>query len=238
MFYVMEKLEGRHFSDPLLPDLPPPERRAAYLSMVETMAKLHAVTPADVGLEDFGRPGNYMARQVERWTKQYRASTVREIPAMERLIAWLPTTVPAQTRTSIVHGDFKLDNMLFAGDAPRLVAVLDWELSTIGEPLCDLTYMLMGWGWGPIAELADPAAAGLPTRAELVSTYCRLTGRDALPDLDWFFAYNFFRSAAIVEGIVGRVREGTARDPRAAALADRAPLTAELAWRLAERAGA
>jgi aminoglycoside phosphotransferase (APT) family kinase protein len=238
MFYVMEKAEGRIFRDPLLPELPSAERRRAYLSMVETLAGLHTLAPADLGLEDFGRPGNYMARQVERWTKQYRASNDRQIPAMERLISWLPQTIPAQTRTSIVHGDYKLDNVMFHPRDPRLVAVLDWELSTIGDPLCDFTYMLLNWVWGPIADLADPAAAGLPTQGELASAYCRLTGRDGLPELDWFFSYNLFRLAAIIEGIVGRVRDGTNRDPNAAALAQRTPLMAQAAWRFAERAGA
>jgi aminoglycoside phosphotransferase (APT) family kinase protein len=179
-----------------------------------------------------------MARQVERWTKQYRASNDREIPAMERLIAWLPKTIPEQTRTTVVHGDYKLDNVMFHPREPRLVAILDWELSTLGEPLCDFTYMLLNWVWGPIADLPDPAAVGLPSRDELASAYCRLTGRDGLPELDWFFSYNLFRLAAIIEGIVGRVRDGTARDPNAAALAHRTPLMAEAAWRLAERAGA
>jgi len=238
MFYVMEKADGRIFRDPLLPELPPAERRQAYVSMVETLARLHTLAPAGLGLEDFGRPGNYMARQVERWTKQYRASNDRQIPAMERLIAWLPQTIPAQTATSIVHGDYKLDNVMFHPREARLVAILDWELSTIGDPLCDFTYMLLNWVWGPIADLPEPAAAALPTRDELASAYCRLTGRDGLPELDWFFSYNLFRLAAIIEGIVGRVRDGTARDPNAAALAHRTPLMAEAAWRFAERAGA
>lgn len=238
MFYVMEKAEGRIFRDPLLAELPPAERRQAYLAMVETLARLHALAPEALGLGDFGRAGNYMARQVERWTRQYRASTEREIPAMERLIAWLPQTVPAQTRTSIVHGDYKLDNVMFAKTEPRLVAILDWELSTIGDPLCDLTYLLLNWVSGPIADFQDPTAAGIPTRDELASAYCRLTGREALPDLDWFFSYNLFRLAAIIEGVIGRAREGTARDPQAASLADRPPFLAEAAWRMALRAGA
>jgi len=238
MFYVMEKVEGRLFRDPLLPELPPAERRQVYLSMVETLARLHALDPEALGLADFGRAGNYMARQVERWTRQYRASTDREIPAMERLIAWLPRTIPAQTRTSIVHGDYKLDNVLIAPTQPRLAAILDWELSTVGDPLCDFTYMLLNWAWGPIADLPEPAAAHLPTREELAAAYCELTGRESLPDLDWFFAYNLFRLAAIIEGIVGRAREGTARDPAAAAMAARTAPMAEAAWRFAERAGA
>jgi aminoglycoside phosphotransferase (APT) family kinase protein len=218
--------------------LAPAERQQAYLAMVETLARLHALAPEALGLADFGRAGNYMARQVDRWTRQYRASTDRSLPAMERLIAWLPQTIPAQTRTSIVHGDYKLDNVMFAKTEPRLAAILDWELSTIGDPLCDFTYMLLNWVSGLIADLPDPGAAHLPSRDELVSAYCQLTGREALPDLDWFFSYNLFRLAAIIEGVVGRAREGTARDPQAAALADRPPLLAEAAWRMAQRSGA
>jgi aminoglycoside phosphotransferase (APT) family kinase protein len=238
MFYVMEKAEGRILRDPLLPMLPAPERRGVYSAMVTTLARLHQVDLAACGLEDFGRPGNYMARQVERWTRQYRASADREIPAMERLIAWLPGSAPPQTRTTLVHGDYKLDNVMFAEHEPRIVAVLDWELATTGEPVCDLTYMLLNWVEGPIAQAADPAGLGLPGRDELVAEYCRLTGREALPELDWFFSYNLFRLAAIIEGIVGRVRDGTARDPRAAELADRPLRLSEAAWRFAERAGA
>jgi aminoglycoside phosphotransferase (APT) family kinase protein len=238
MFYVMEKAEGRMMRDPLLPDVSPADRGAIYRSMVSTLASLHNVDLAACGLEDFGRPGNYMARQVERWTKQYRASADREIPAMERLIEWLARTIPQQTRTTLIHGDFKVDNVVFHATEPRVAAVLDWELATTGEPICDLTYLLMNWVNGPIAELADPASQGFPSRGELEDQYCRLTGRDGLPELDWFFSYNMFRLAAIIEGIVGRVRDGTNRDPQAAALAVRTPLLAEAAWRFAERAGA
>ncbi|WP_293677202.1 phosphotransferase family protein [uncultured Phenylobacterium sp.] len=238
MFYVMEKAEGRMLRDPLLPGISPEDRGAIYRSMVSTLAGLHNVDLAACGLEDFGRPGNYMARQVERWTKQYRASADREIPDMERLIEWLPRTIPPQTRTTLIHGDYKVDNVVFHATEPRVAAVLDWELATTGEPICDLTYLLMNWANGPIADLADPAGEGFPSRAELEAQYCQLTGRDGLPELDWFFSYNMFRLAAIIEGIVGRVRDGTARDPQAAALAVRTPMLAAAAWRFAQRAGA
>lgn len=235
MFYVMDKVEGRIFRDPTLPDSSPEERGAAYHAMASTLAKLHALDLRACGLEDFGRPGNYMARQVRRWTQQYRASSEREIPEMERLIVWLPETLPTQDRTSLVHGDFKIDNMVFAPGAPQIAAVLDWELSTTGDPICDLTYMLLNWVEGPIH---DSAPEGAPPLEALVAEYCRLTGRDGLPDLDWFFSYNLFRLAAIIEGVVGRAREGTARSPQAASLAERPPRLAQAAWRFAQRAGA
>jgi aminoglycoside phosphotransferase (APT) family kinase protein len=240
MFYVMDKAEGRMLRDPLFPDQTPEARRSLHMSMVETLARLHAVDLKAVGLEDFGRPGNYMARQVERWTKQYRASNARDIPDMERLIAWLPTTIPPQTRTTLIHGDYKVDNVVFHATEPRVAAVLDWELATTGEPICDLTYLLMNWADGGIADLgpAERAARGIPEREELEAKYCQLTGRDGLPELDWFFSYNLFRLGCIIEGIVGRVREGTARDPRAAELEVRTPKLAEAAWRFAQRAGA
>jgi aminoglycoside phosphotransferase (APT) family kinase protein len=238
MFYVMEKMDGRMLRDPALPGLSPAERTGIHRSMVQTLARLHQVDLAAAGLEDFGRPGNYMARQVERWTKQYRASNAREIPAMERLIEWLPRTIPPQTRTTLIHGDYKVDNVVFHATEPRVAAVLDWELATTGEPICDLTYLLMNWVDGPIADLPDRAAQGIPSLQELLDEYCGLTGRDGLPELDWFFSYNMFRLGCIIEGIVGRVRDGTARDPNAAALADRTPKLADSAWKFAQRAGA
>lgn len=238
VFYVMAKVEGRIFRDPTLPGVAPQARPDLYLAAVAALAQLHALDPTTLGLGGFGRPGNYMARQVARWTRQYRASAAREIPAMERLIAWLPQTIPAQDRTTLVHGDFKIDNLVFAPDAPRVAAILDWELSTTGEPICDLTYLLLNWVEGPIHDLPDRAAAGIPEIEALSAEYCRLTGRDGLPRLDWFFSYNLFRLAAIVEGVVGRAREGTARDPQAAALAERPPRLADAAWRYAQRAGA
>lgn len=237
-FYLMEKVEGRIFRDPTLPGVAPEARPELYLAAVAALAQLHTLDPTALGLAAFGRPGNYMARQIARWTRQYRASAARKIPAMERLIEWLPQTIPAQDRTTLVHGDFKIDNLVFAPDAPRVAAILDWELSTTGEPICDLTYLLLNWVEGPIHDLPDRAAAGIPEIDVLTAEYCRRTGRDGLPRLDWFFGYNLFRLAAIVEGVVGRAREGTARDPHAAALAERPPRLAEAAWRYAQRAGA
>jgi len=157
---------------------------------------------------------------------------------MERLIEWLPQTVPVQDRTSIVHGDYRLDNMVLHPTEPRVIAVLDWELSTLGEPLADFTYLLMNWVNGSIANIADLPAHGVPTIEEYVAEYCRLTGRDGVPDLNWYFAYNIFRLAGIIQGIVGRVRDGTANSPQAAAMAERVPLLAKAGWSFARKAGA
>ena len=237
MFYVMELVEGRIFREPTLASVAPPDRRRIYFDMLGVMARLHAVDSASVGLADFGRPGNYMARQIHRWTGQYRASETQRLETVERLIEWLPATTPAQEQTSIVHGDFKIDNVIIRADAPRLAAVLDWELSTLGDPLADFAYLMMNWVNGPLAEI-DLAALGLPTLRECADEYCRLTGRPALPKLDWYFSYNFFRSACILQGIVGRARDGTANSTEAASFAERVPLLAATAWRFAERAGA
>lgn len=237
MFYVMELAPGRIFREGTLAAAAPADRKKIYFDMLAVMARLHAVDPAAVGLADFGRPGNYMARQIHRWTGQYRASETQRLESIERLIEWLPATTPAQDRTSIVHGDFKIDNVVIEADTPRLAAVLDWELSTIGDPLADFAYLMMNWVNGPLAE-ADLAALGLPTLQDCADEYCRLTGRGGAPNLDWYFSYNFFRSACILQGIVGRARDGTANSAEAASFAERVPLLAEAAWRFAERAGA
>jgi aminoglycoside phosphotransferase (APT) family kinase protein len=179
-----------------------------------------------------------MGRQVDRWTKQYKASESEHIPEIERLIEWLPATLPAQERTSIVHGDYRLDNMIFHPTENRVAAVLDWELGTLGEPLADFTYLLMNWVNGTISQLPDLKAHGIPTMQEAVDYYCELTGRSGLPDLNWYFAYNAFKLAGIIQGIVGRVRDGTANHPDAARQADRVVLLAKTSWAFAEKAGA
>ncbi|MDE2485896.1 MAG: phosphotransferase family protein, partial [Alphaproteobacteria bacterium] len=191
-----------------------------------------------VGLEDYGKPGNYMGRQVDRWTKQYKASETQHIEEMERLIEWLPKTLPAQERTSVVHGDYRLDNMIFHPTEPRVIAVLDWELSTIGEPLADFTYFLMNWVNGTVSQIPDLKAHGIPTMEEAVAYYCELTNRSGLPDLNWYFSYNTFRLAGILQGIVGRVRDGTANHPDAVRQADRVEALAKASWAFARKAGA
>jgi aminoglycoside phosphotransferase (APT) family kinase protein len=238
MFYVMDMVEGRILWDQTLPQYAPEERRAIFIAKLKTLAELHNTDYQAIGLGDYGKPGNYMARQVDRWTKQYRLSETTQIEDMDRLIEWLPKTVPPQDRTSVVHGDYRLDNMVLHPTEPRVIAVLDWELSTLGEPLADFTYLLMNWFNGSIASLPDPKAHGIPSSEEYTAEYCRLTGRSDLPDLNWFFAYNTFRLAGILQGILGRVRDGTANSPQAAAMALRVPPLAKAGWAFAQKAGA
>jgi aminoglycoside phosphotransferase (APT) family kinase protein len=238
MFYVMDMVEGRILWDQTLPSYAPQERRAIFFAKLDTLAALHNTDYQAAGLGDFGRPGNYMARQVDRWSKQYRASETQEIPEMEKLIAWLPGTVPEQERTSIVHGDYRLDNMVLHPTEPRVIAVLDWELATLGEPLADFTHLLMNWREGGVSTLTDLEAHGIPTVAEYVERYMRLTGRTRAPDLDWFFAYSGFRLAAILQGVVGRARDGTANSPHAGQMSPRILRLADAAWESAQRAGA
>ncbi|MEO8926709.1 MAG: phosphotransferase family protein, partial [Caulobacteraceae bacterium] len=216
----------------------PAERHAIHMAALKTLADLHNTDYRAVGLEGFGRPGNYMARQIGRWTKQYKASETQRLDSIERLIDWLPRTVPEDDQTTIVHADYRLDNMVMHEREPRVVAVLDWELATLGNPLADFTYVLMQWVNGAIAAIPDLEARGIPTLEEYVAEYCRLTGRASLPDLNWYFAYNAFRLAGIIQGIVGRVRDGTANSPQAAAMEARVPLLAEAAWTFAVKAGA
>jgi aminoglycoside phosphotransferase (APT) family kinase protein len=238
MFYVMDMVEGRIIWDQSLPMYTPAERYPIYMAQVKTLADLHNTDYKAIDLEDYGRSGNYMARQIDRWTKQYKASETQHIETVERLIEWLPQTCPIDDQTSIVHGDYRLDNMVMHATEPRVVAVLDWELGTLGNPLADFTYLLMGWVNGAMAAIPDKKAHGAPTIEEVVADYCQRTGRTGLPDLNWYFAYNIFRLAGIVQGIVGRARDGTANSPQAAAMAARVPALGEAAWKFAEKAGA
>jgi aminoglycoside phosphotransferase (APT) family kinase protein len=242
VFYVMAAVEGRVLWNGALPDQTPAERWAIYEAQIETLARLHSFHPEAIGLGDYGRPGNYFARQVDRWSRQYRASETEPLPPMDRLIEWLPRTVPEQSGVAVVHGDYRLDNLMLHPTEPRIAAVLDWELSTLGDPLADLSYLLMNWvlpadGRSCLGGL-DLPALGIPTTDEAAALYCRLTGRAGLPELDWLFSYNLFRLAAILQGIAGRVRDGTAASPQAVEMAARAPRLAEAAWSYAEKAGA
>ena len=241
-FYIMSMVEGRVFWNATLPGSAPAERRAVYEAEIVTLAKLHQFDPEKIGLGDYGRPGNYFARQIDRWSKQYRASETKLIAAMDRLIAWLPTSVPPQERVTVVHGDYRIDNMIFHPAEPRVAAVLDWELSTLGDPLADFTYLLMNWalqaeGRSGLHGL-DLPALGIPTMAETITLYCKHTGRAGIPELDWYFAYNLFRLSAISQGIAKRVVEGTAANERAREAGERAAPLAESAWKYAEKAGA
>jgi aminoglycoside phosphotransferase (APT) family kinase protein len=231
-FYVMEYLDGRIFWDPTLPELERAERAAVYDSMNAVLASLHSVDYRRVGLEDFSKPGGYMARQIARWTKQYRASETERIEAMDDLIEWLPRHLPANEEVSIVHGDYRLDNLVFHAAEPRIIGVLDWELSTIGDPFADFAYHCLTFRLTPdvfrgIAG-CDRDGLGLPDEADYVAAYCRRTRRAGLPNWSFYLAYNFFRLAAILQGIVGRVRDGTAVDPRSRDLIESVRSIAEL----------
>jgi aminoglycoside phosphotransferase (APT) family kinase protein len=235
-FYIMSMVDGRVFWDPALPSQTPDARRKIFTSKIETLAKLHTFDPNAIGLGDFGKPGNYFARQVDRWTKQYRASETQHIPEVEKLIDWLPRTLPVQERVSIVHGDYRLDNMIFHPTEPQVKAVLDWELSTLGDPNADFTYLLMQWIM-PGLEGVDLAALNIPSMAEAAQIYCNVTGT-RLPDLNWYFAYNLFRLAGITQGIAGRIRDGTAANAKAIESAKRTVPLAQASWEYAQKAGA
>lgn len=241
-FYVMEMVVGRTLWDGALPGMPPAERTAHYESMVDTLAALHSVDYAKAGLGDYGKPGNYFERQVARWTKQYRMSQTDDLPDVEGLIEWLPRTVPEQTRTSIVHGDYRIDNIIYAPTGPKVLAVLDWELSTLGDPLADFSYLLMNWvtppGRGAGVEGLTGPETGIPTLEQVVERYCKATGRSEVPDFNWYFAYNLFRLTGILQGIKKRALDGNASNAEALAMAARVPELAAAAWNFAQKAGA
>jgi aminoglycoside phosphotransferase (APT) family kinase protein len=241
MFYVMELAKGRPYADGSLPDFDPATRRHMYEQLVDTLADLHTIDPLAADLAEFGRPGNYFERQVMRWTRQYRDSETDYIPEMERLIAFLSETLPMQSRTAIVHGDYRIDNVVFDGDG-TLTAVLDWELATLGDPLADFSYLAMQWmmpadGGAGLASL-DLVALGIPSLDEIVPRYSERAGVPVAEKLDWYFAYNLFRLAGIVQGIKKRVMDGTASHAQAAEMAERVPMLASAAWDFAQRAGA
>src|SRR5262249_41596218 len=238
-FFVMEYVEGRVFWDPELPRLGRDDRGRVYDAMNAVIAQLHTIDYAAIGLGDYGKPGNYVARQIDRWTKQYRASETERIEAMDRLIEWLPANVPDGDETTIVHGDYRLDNLIFHPTEPRILAIVDWELSTLGHPLADLSYNAMAWRLSPEEfrglRGVDIEALGIPTEADYVAAYCTRTGRDHIENWDFYMAYNMFRLAAILQGIMGRVVEGTAANPRARETGARARALAEAGWRQVER---
>ncbi|HUB95284.1 MAG TPA: phosphotransferase [Stellaceae bacterium] len=240
-FYIMDYVEGRVFWEPDLPGLEPAERARLYDALNDVIARLHRVDYAAIGLGDYGRPGNYVRRQIDRWTKQYRASETETIEAMDRLIAWLPDHVPQDEATSIVHGDYRLDNVIFHPTEPRILAVLDWELSTLGNPVSDFAYHMMSWRLGGTTYRGlkghDLAALGIPGEAEYRRRYCERTGRRELAHWEFYTAYNMFRLAGILQGIMGRVMEGTAANLRARETGARARAIAEAGWALAQPAG-
>ncbi|HOB13040.1 MAG TPA: phosphotransferase family protein [Novosphingobium sp.] len=246
-FYVMDMVDGRTIWDGSMPTDTPQYRRDTYLAMIDTLADLHQVDVDAAGLSDYGKPGNYFGRQIDRWTKQYKLSETELMPEMEKLIEWLPATMPEQTRTGVVHGDYRIDNMIWAarnseGDEPRVLAVLDWELSTLGDPLGDFSYVCMAWvtengGRSGVQDL-DRKALGIPELAEVVERYCARTGRSSVPDMNWYFAYNFFRLAGIMQGIKKRVIDGTASSAHAKAMSERVQPLVDRAWHFAVQAGA
>jgi aminoglycoside phosphotransferase (APT) family kinase protein len=241
IFYVMELVDGRAYTDGSLPRFGPERRRSMYERLVDTLADLHNVDPEAAGLADFGKPGNYFERQVARWTKQYRDSQTDDLRPMEKLIAYLPASLPPQSRVSIVHGDYRIDNVLF-DESGTLRAVLDWELATLGDPLADFSYLAMQWmmpadGGAGLAGL-DLAGLGIPTMEEVVERYSNRSGVSIAGKLDWYFAYNLFRLAGIVQGIKKRVIDGTASNERAEEMARRVPMLADAAWSFARTAGA
>ncbi len=219
-FYVMDYLEGRIFRDAALPDLPPAERAAVYDQLNLTLARLHQARPEAVGLSDYGRPGNYFERQIARWTRQYRDAETEPNPAMEALIARLPARIPRDETVSIAHGDYRLENVMFHPTEPRLIAVLDWELSTLGHPLADLGYNAFLWrshspGWGSL-DGVDFATSGIPTEAAYVAAYCARTGRSGIEDWNFYVAFAVFRLASISQGVYRRVLAGNVASDRPA----------------------
>jgi aminoglycoside phosphotransferase (APT) family kinase protein len=237
-FYVMEFVDGRVLWDQSLPGMKPEERRATYEEMNRVIAALHQVDYGAAGLDDFGKPGNYLSRQIGRWSKQYQASETEKIEAMDRLMEWLPAHIPEGDETAVVHGDFRMDNLIFHPSAPRIVAILDWELSTLGHPLADFSYHCMSWRIPPVQFRGigglDLASLGIPSEGEYVSMYCRRTGRQSIPHWDFYLAYNMFRLSAILQGIMKRALDGTAASQQALDAGKRARPLAEMGWRLVQ----
>jgi aminoglycoside phosphotransferase (APT) family kinase protein len=241
-FYVMEFLDGRIFWDPRLPDLAPAERRAMFQSMNTVIAALHSLDYVELGLADFGRPGNYLARQVARWSRQYQASATEKQPAMDRLIEWLPRHLPPEGEPRIVHGDYRIDNLIYHPTEPRVIGVLDWELSTIGDPLADFAYHTMAWRVTPelfrgLARV-DFKALGIPSEEEYVAAYGARTNRRRTADWEFYMVYSLFRLAAIMQGIAKRAIDGTAASHEAVELGRLARPVGEQAWALARSLGA
>ncbi|MGA0838803.1 MAG: phosphotransferase family protein [Pseudomonadales bacterium] len=240
-FYVMEWVEGRVFTETRLPTLTPAERRQIYLDLARVLAQLHSVSPAAVGLDDFGRPGNYYERQIGRWTKQYLASRTEQIDAMDHLIEWLPKNIPAPGPSVIAHGDYRLGNVLIHPEEPRIVAVLDWELSTLGDGLADLGYLCQDYHGESYNDVglagADLGALGIPTEADMVAEYCRHANIGEIPNWPFYLIYNMFRSAAIIQGVYKRGLDGNASSASALGYKDAARLRSERAWTMVKALG-
>jgi len=240
-FFLMAHVDGRVLWDPSLPGMTAPQRGAVYDELNRVIAALHGVDPGAAGLADFGRAGNYFERQIGRWSRQYRASETGRIEAMDQLIGWLPANVPPGEETAVVHGDYRLDNLIFHPTEPRVLAVIDWELSTLGHPLADFSYLCMGWHIPPgafrgIAGL-DHAALGIPSEAQFIASYCQRTGRSGIANWNFYLAYNLFRIAAILQGVYKRALEGIASADNALAAGENTKALAAIGWRYAEMSG-
>ena len=238
-FYVMDCVDGRVLWDPLLPGMQPSDRAAIFDEMNRVLAALHKVDFVAAGLTDYGRHEGYLARQIARWSKQYRASETESIPAMDALIEWLPAHIPANEAVSIVHGDYRLDNVIFHPTEPRILAVLDWELSTLGHPLADFAYHCMTWylppGGGRGMGGLDLTGSGIPSVTDYIARYCERTGRTGgIPNFEFYMAFNMFRMAGILQGIMKRVVDGTAASAQAAAMGASARPIAEQGWAVAQ----
>ena len=240
-FYVMEMVAGRVFTETQIPSETPTNRRGIYLDLARVLAELHKVDPVAAGLETFGRPGNYYERQVGRWTKQYRASKTEQIDAMDTLMAWLPDNIPADTAPVIAHGDYRLGNSLLHPSQPKIVAVLDWELSTLGDGLADLGYLCMDYHGHSYEDEglagADLDALGIPTEDEMVAEYCKHLGRGAIDNWTFYIVYNMFRSAAIIQGVYKRGLDGNASSAKALEYAEAARIRSEQALVVLENSG-
>ncbi len=238
-FYIMQHVEGRILWEQSLPGISNTERAAIYGEMNRVLARLHSVDIERAGLSDYGKAGNYFARQIGRWSKQYRASETGKVDAMDRLIDWLPQQIPPGDETTVVHGDYRMDNLIFHPTEPRIIAILDWELSTLGHPLADFSYHCMSWRIPPgafrgIAGL-DHKALGIPTEAEYIARYCERTGRESIEHWNFYLAYNLFRIAAILQGVYKRATEGIASSDNALQNKERVQALAQLGWEVAQR---
>jgi len=239
-FFVMDMVEGRNLWNGALPDCTPGQRREIYHAMIDTMADLHLARPDKIGLGDYGKPDDYCARQIARWSKQYKLSETEVISKVDRLIEWLPTTIPPQHASTIVHGDYRLDNLIFDASENRVTAVLDWELSTLGDPIADFSYFMMNWTNEPDGRAGigglDLPALGIPTQEQAIERYVARTGYP-VPPMDWYFSYNFFRLTGIVQGIKKRVIDGTASSAHAKKMAEMVPVLVRQAHHFAVKAG-
>jgi len=241
-FFIMDFVEGRIFWDSSLPEASKEERTPLYHALIDTLAQLHMIDFEAAGLGDYGKPGNYFERQIGRWSKQYQAAETETIDEMNSLIEWLPTAIPADDATSIVHGDFRFDNVIMHPTQAKALAVLDWELSTLGHPLADFTYFLMVWHFPPAVRggLAgvDIEALGIPSLEDAVARYCSQTNREEDPDLEFCLAYNMFRLGSIAQGVYARALQGNASSPQAIELGAQVRPLGALAWHYAQKAGA